>query len=190
MLGFPLGILSAAGAGGAVVAGPAYELISSTILGGTAASVTFSSLGDYSSTYKHLQVRMVGRTNRSGFTQAGVRIQFNGIGTGNQYAVHTLEGQGGSIGSFASTSINSTGGGYFTAASSTANAFGAQVVDILDVYSASKNTTIRGLSGDPLLVSLFSGALFNTAAITSIVIFPTTDSFIAGSRFSLYGIKG
>jgi hypothetical protein len=57
MLGFPLGILSAAGAGGGVAGD--YELISSEILGTTAASVTFSSLGDYSSTYKHLQIRAV-----------------------------------------------------------------------------------------------------------------------------------
>lgn len=48
MLGFPLGILSAAGAGG-VVAGD-YELISTQILAATTNSVTFTSLGDFAST--------------------------------------------------------------------------------------------------------------------------------------------
>jgi hypothetical protein len=62
MLGFPLGILSAAGAGGGVAGD--YELISSEILGTTAASVTFSSLGDYAppiSTYKLEHDRQLGQ---------------------------------------------------------------------------------------------------------------------------------
>jgi hypothetical protein len=75
------------------------------------------------------------------------------------------------------------------------NNFGAHVIDILDPFETSKNTTIRNFSGllvpgNITAVYLTSGAFLNTAAITSITF---TDrlgaSYSAKSRFSLYGIK-
>jgi hypothetical protein len=188
MLGFPLGILSAAGA--AVVDTGAYELISSTILGGTAASVTFSNLGDYSSTYKHLQLRAVNRTTRTGVTFESLRIRLNGVST-TSYSWHTLEAEA-SVYSSAATSQTGMWGGYATTSVSASNAFGAEIVDVLDAYSSTKNTTIRTQYGMTNLniLGLGSGAFLNTASITSLEIFAPTTSFVAGSRFSLYGIKG
>jgi hypothetical protein len=79
--------------------------------------------------------------------------------------------------------------------SSTSNAFSTSVIDILDAYSSTKNKTVRILGGFAdganSRMRLGSGAWLNTASITSISITDgESQSFVAGSRFSLYGIKG
>jgi hypothetical protein len=179
----PLGILSSAGG----VAFGTYELIESQILGSAAASVTFSGLATYASTYKHLQVRMATRTDGSIF-EGYVRL--NGD-TGSNYAYHQLVGTGSSVVSGAATSI--TGFSMFANAVSTspANSFGISVFDLLDAYSTTKNTTGRALLGiGAEFVYLRSGLWLNTAAITSIqFLINGSGNFVTGSRFSLYGIR-
>jgi hypothetical protein len=186
---FPLGILSAAGAGG--VQGD-YELIESNILGSSQASITFSNLGDFASTYKHLQLRVVLRSDR-GSNIERVDIQYNGD-TATNYSVHELQGTGSAVGSVAYTNTNTIYSGYVTGASNLTNVFGSHVIDILDPYSTTKNTTQRSLGGYSATtpyVLMFSGAWRNTAAISSILIKPFGGTvWVTGSRFSLYGIKG
>jgi len=189
-----LGIFSAAGAGGAAPFSSDYELITTQILGSSAASVTFSSLGTYSSTYKHLQIRASGRADDANFVyQTSMRL--NGD-TGSNYSSHNLSTEGGA--SVSSTNrTNQTwmrllamaGGG------ASSSAFSGIVTDILDAYSTSKNKTIRTLAGHHSAstsnLNLSSGAWRNTASITSISFHVENgQNFVAGSRFSLYGIKG
>jgi hypothetical protein len=178
----PFGILSAAGIGSD------YELIESQILGSAAASVTFSGLGTYSSVYKHLQLRALARTTRAAATDGGF-VRFNGD-TGSNYASHVLYGDGSSVLSGASASqaqmaiVNTVGN------TATANVFVPNVMDILDAYSSTKNKTVRALNGISA-IHLYSGLWMNTASLTSITL--TTQigpNWLAGSRFSLYGIKG
>jgi hypothetical protein len=188
MLGFPLGILSAAGA--AVVDTAAYELISSTILGGTAASVTFSNLGDYSSTYKHLQIRTLARV--SGATTETLLIRLNSD-TGSNYSWHGLSGNGTSVSSFALTSNSYMGIGIHPGTNSSANIFGPTVIDFLDTYSTTKNKTARslgGMNGALTTVRLHSGLWQSTSSLTSIQVFSEATNFVAGSRFSIYGLRG
>jgi hypothetical protein len=177
---FPLGILSAAGG---EVAGPAYELIETSIVSGSStSSVVFSSLGTYSSTYKHLQIRILGRTST---TSAEGRVRINS--TLPVYR-HVLLGNGSSVSSVA----NANNGliAPFTQSTDTANAFGASVIDILDPYSTTKNKTVRVLNGVPSIIHLFSALYEFTTAVSTIEIDTTAGNFVAGSRFSLYGIKG
>jgi hypothetical protein len=169
-----------------------YELISTTVLGGTAASVTFSSLGTYSSTYKHLQLRVSSRTTESGGSVGGQYSRLNGD-SGNNYAGHFLFGNGSSVGSSAETSQPWAITGLSFRAGSTANAFAASVIDLLDPFQTTKNKTFRTLSGlaaDANRIDLHSGLWMNTASVTSWQILPAGANFAAGSRFSLYGIKG
>jgi hypothetical protein len=183
-----LGIFSAAGAGGAVPVIPDYELISSTILGSAQASVTFSSLGTYSSTYKHLQIRFTSRSS-SGTGTEGVFSRFNGD-SGNNYTLHGVYGTGSSVISYASANINNALSGAYPANDFTANGFGAGVIDLTDAY-ASKFKTLRTFTGvASARVDLQSGLWRNTDTITSWVLFPVLGNWVAGSRFSLYGIKG
>jgi hypothetical protein len=189
---FPLGILSAAGAGGAPFSSD-YELISSTILGSSQPSVTFSSLGDYSSTYKHLQMRWVARGD-NGSAGLGAFSRLNGD-SGNNYNWHYLNGNGSTVASSnPGGSVTRALTGVFPAASSTANAFGVGIVDLLDAYSTTKNKTFRDLSGNASssfnLIDVDSGLWRNTASVTSWEIFAEAGNFVSGSRFSLYGIKG
>jgi len=190
---FPLGILSAAGAGGAVGGGD-YELIESTILGTAQSSVTFSSLGTYSSTYKHLQIRFTARTSISfGGNQDDISCRFNGD-SGNNYAAHLLYGTGSSVTSTNVSSFNRGFLGSMPTAIEAANVFGAGVIDFVDIYG-SKNKTIRSFAGNhtpnsPRWVGLASSLWNNTTAITSVQLFPSSgENFVAGSRFSIYGIK-
>jgi len=177
-----LGILNSQAAGGG---GGAFDLLETTTLTSTATSVTFSGLGAYSD-YKHLQIRAVVRNTTEPY------LRFNGD-SGSNYKDHTLRGIGTSVqstslgsGTSIPISMNDSGGG-------SNQRYGAGVIDILDFSNSSKNTTTRALTGkvDPDVypaISLQSGAWFNTSAITSIVFGGGT--FQAGSRFSLYGIKG
>lgn len=180
-----LGLLGASGAG---VAG-SYDLLETTILSSTASSVTFTGLGSYTD-YKHLQVRLVGRSSRSGSGE-NLRIRFNGD-TGSNYANHYLQGNGSSVASGAETSNTGMWARNLNASSSPANAFGAFVIDILDFADTSKNTTVRTLGGSTSdnFIALSSGAYFSTNAITSIDLGTQfSQDFVTGSRFSLYGIR-
>ena len=186
----PFGVLSAA-AGGAPAGAGDYELIASEILTTTESSVTFSNLGDYSSTYKHLQIRWVARSDR-GSDAASFWFRFNGD-TGSNYANHTLYAQN-SVVSFAQTSQSR---GFLTsvlpASGATANVYSSGVMDVLD-WTAAKNKTVRTLAGyslSPGIIQLNSNLWMNTGAVTSIsLIEGDSSNFVAGSRFSLYGIKG
>ena len=186
----PFGILAGAGAGALV---PDYELIATTVLGTTATSFTFSSLDTYSADYKHLQIRMVARSNRAGNPDDDFRMRFNGVTT-SSYASHQLFGNGSSVTSTSIGTQSSMNIGKIPAATATANLFGAYVIDLLDSYSTTKNKTARILSGNDQSkrISLSSGFLNNTSALSSVTLFPESGgtAFIANSRFSIYGIKG
>lgn len=177
-----LGIFSAAGAGGIVFASD-YELIETSIVSGSSTStVTFSSLGTYSSTYKHLQIRAVAS---SALSNNDARIRLNGITT-SSYSHHNLVGTGSSVVSAASTSDTSINAFYLGG-----TAVGAAVIDILDAYSTSKNKTVRLLQGNTgsTRVALTSGAFLSTNSITSVSLLSNAGVWAAGSRFSIYGIK-
>jgi hypothetical protein len=186
---FPLGILSAAAGG---VAEGDYELIESYILGSSQSSVVFSSLGSYSSTYKHLQLRIVGRTDRSGEPGDVLTMRLNGD-SGSNYAYHYLSGNGSSVVSLSGSASQTEMWLWRLAGNTaTANSFGALVLDLLDVY-ATKNKTVRGLSGitgNLNEVYLGSGLWNSTASLTSISLDQLGSNFVSGSRFSLYGMKG
>ena len=169
---------------------PAYDLISTTILGSSQASVSFDVTG-LGSTYKHLQIRMVGRTARTDLGIQSVRLTFNSDGGSNYYS-HELSGNGSSISSGGGADVFMVPGYLSTNASST-NANGVFIADILDVFSTSKNKTMRSLSGmtSNNNISFHSGVWLNTAALTTLSMVTSTGAtFNAGSRFSIYGIKG
>jgi hypothetical protein len=179
---FPLGILSAAAGGVAFESD--YDLLQTQILGSNQASVTFGSLGTYSSTYKHLQMRIVHSNTVSINWNL---IQVNGDTTSSNYFSHELRGNGSNVNSYfnnASAHLYYEIGGL---------GWGSSVMDILDPYSTTKNKTFRTLTGTVGAdgVQLTSSAYGSTTAISSLVFSCAGSSlFASGSRFSLYGIKG
>jgi hypothetical protein len=183
----PLGFLAASG-----VSGGAFDLLESTVLTGTQASVQFTNLTTkYAASYQHLQLRTTSRTN-VGTNFGEWFLTLNGD-TANNYAHHQLRVSGTALASEASTSranmpfgqVPGSGGG------SPANVFGAQVVDIIDPFET-KNKTLRSFGGRVFSgnewIGLHSGLWMNTASVTSITL-TANGSFVSGTRFSLYGIR-
>ena len=185
-----LGILNSQAAGAPGGAGD-YQLLETTVLGSDTASVTFSSLNStYGSDYKHLQIRFTGRTDTSGANT--IRMRFNSDST-SSYARHFLLGNGSTVSSPSATSQTEMSAGSIPDSADDAGNFGGSVVDILDPFSTSKNTTIRALyghTGGGNNIHLTSGLYFKTDAITSFELFESGgNNFVTGSRFSLYGLK-
>jgi len=183
----PIGIFGSPGC----VAG-AYELISTQVLGTAAASVTFSSIP---STYRHLQIRATAKTTTGNENDALV-FTFNGD-TGANYAFHGLYGTGSTVLSNGATGVNYGNGFPIGGDGASANIFGSGVLDILDYAQTSKNTTTRGMGGvystsTGAAIRLNSSLWLNTAAVSSVTLKPPSGAYNlkAGSRFSLYGIKG
>lgn len=185
----PFGVFSAGVSSGNGGAG-AFELISTTILTGTQATVSFN-VSAYASTYKHLQLRAVGRST-SAYNLDYLGMKFN---SATSYAVHGLSGDGTSVSSFGYTTSTETMmlGGLVTAGNAAANTFAGTVCDILDPFSTTKNKTIRsfaGIASTSNRVTLFSSLYPSTTAVSTIDLVLGSGLFVTGSRFSLYGIKG
>jgi hypothetical protein len=184
-----LGVVQAQAAGD--VSFGSYDLLATEILTSSAASVTFSSLGDYAADYQHLQLRYTVRHADSTAGVPDLLVRLNGD-TGSNYSWHMLFGNGSSVSSFAATSTSSMRIGATPKNSETLGAFEAGVTDILDPFETTKYTTIRPLSGRAQttnFIGLFSGSWRNVNSLTSITLLPDSSNLITGSRFSLYGIK-
>ena len=150
-------------------------------------SLTFSSIP---STFKHLQIRYVARTN----TGAALFMQFNGD-SANNYAWHFMRGNGSNLSAFGYASQGQIG------VSLPDNGIGVNqlstgVIDIIDYQSTTKNKTTKtfcGLSTNTSSgneVSVQSGLWRSTSAINSITIYSNGGSWTSASQFALYGIKG
>lgn len=157
----------------------------------SATSVTFSSIP---STYKSLQLRIIGRSTVAG-NDIGLYLQPNAA-TGSVYTLHELYVDGTTVYSFGYGTGIYTSGPYFEVTGSTAIAdtFGVAVIDIIDYASTTKNKTMTFLSGTDRNgagnLSLKSSLWTSTNAITSLKIDGGGSSFASGTTFALYGIKG
>ncbi len=188
---FGLGFFATAGAGGAA---GSFDLLETQTLTGSQATVTFSSLSSYASTYQHLQVRLVTRDNRTTSGGNFIYTRFNGDSSTN-YSFHRLLGTNGAVTSGAAASSS-----YIqlvnVSAQDPANVFSASVMDILDAFETTKFKTTRALNGyftngtaDDSRIYFHSGSWRNTNALDSISFTADAGSFVQYSRFSLYGIK-
>jgi hypothetical protein len=185
----PFGVLSAA-AGGAPAGASDYELIATEILTTSQSSVTFSSLGTYSADYKHLQVRATVRRDFAE-TFGGIHLRFNGD-TSSSYVSHRLRGNGSAVQATYYPANTYMELNQVLGSTSPTGSFSAFVTDILDFSSTTKKTTVRTFQGSLVSdqVALLSGLYDNTAAITQISFGVESGNYIAGCRFSLYGLRG
>ena len=178
-----LGILNSQVSGG----GGAFDLLETVTLTANSTLIDFSSIPQ---DYKHLQIRA---TSRNTFANIEMAIGFNSD-TGNNYTQHYLSGNGSTVTSAGNTAQPYTLAGISARTAEAAGIFGLGVIDILDFTNTSKNTTMRALGGlhsaGNSYIQLRSGAWLNTSAISSVQIKVFGQNFVAGSRFSLYGIKG
>ena len=192
MLPSLIGII--ASSGGEAAAGTAYESIATVTVGsGGSSSVDFTSI---SSSYTHLQIRAILKTNENNTGATNIEMRFNSD-TGSNYTRHYLRGTGTAADAGgASSQSRFTVGTAVQSGSAIANMFGAMIVDVLDYTNTSKYKTVRALSGQDTNGSgtqgmwLQSGVWMNTNAITSISIFSSSSNLSQYASFALYGIKG
>lgn len=170
-----------------------YDSIASQTLGSNTASVTFSSIP---STYQHLQLRIMARSTTTG-TGVGDNLYINlNSDTGANYTYHQILGNGATAtagGATAQTRLNFQNA--LPRNSVTSNIFGVSILDLHDYASTTKNKTARifygtDVNGTEGKVYLASGLWISTSAVDSITIAPQSNSFLTGSTFALYGIKG
>jgi len=177
-------------AGNETILPGSYESIATVTASGGESSLSFTSIP---STYKHLQVRGIARTNRAS-VEDQVRFRFNSD-TSSNYAWHWLQGDGSTAAAQSETTKVSAWSIEASANNATASSFGAFVIDILDYASANKTKTLRTLTGYDAngngLIVLGSNLWYKAPEIISTItiapIFGT--SFSQYSTFALYGIK-
>lgn len=156
-----------------------YEAIATQTLGSSTSSVTFSSIPQ---TYTDLHIVFNGTSSAAG--AVGLGFRFNSDSSGN-YSYRILYGSGSSA---AINYSSNTTEGYFgnvwtTQATSTADILG---------YSSSNTykTVLARTDGAANRVALWASTWRSTSAITSLEILTTnSDTYQAGSIFTLYGIK-
>lgn len=166
------------------IASASYESIATQSVGSATAFVDFTSIP---STYKHLQLRMIG------FTTNNFGIRFNSDSS-SAYTYHRIVGDGSTAFADGASSTGRTLA-TFGAGNTTTTYPTVAVVDILDYLSTNKTKTLRSLSGNDNNgsgeIKFYSNLWTATpAAINSIRVLIENGSNIgANSHFALYGIK-
>ena len=164
-----------------------YESIATATGTGSSGVITFSSIP---STYKHLQLRMTGRSS-GGNTEIAFTCNSD---TAANYSRHYLYGDGSTTGAGASTSTTSMSIGYVAASTALASTNAVNVLDILDYANTNKYKTFRILTGLDVngaggFVQLSSGAWRSTSAISTLTL-TLANNYTTATQFALYGIKG
>ena len=167
---------------------PTYVAIAKTVLTGTQATITFSSIP---STYTDLVVLFSARTNEAAAASSGFFIYPNnnsgtmsytrirGIGSSassdfnnlDSYWRNAVNGAGGTADTFASGEL------YIPNYAGSTFKVGSWTI-VREENSATSNQIIGG-----------AGLNRDTTAINTLTMISSGNSFVSGSRFDLYGIK-
>lgn len=177
---------------GVAVLTNSYESIQTVTLTGTQQTISFTSIP---STYKHLQLRLLARTDRPSNIAANVILTFNSDTVAN-YSHHDLTGNGSSVYANGSASTSNIATQRISGSTAAANVFGAIVMDILEYTNTNTYKTLRYLGGfdnnGSGEIYFGSGNWRSTTAVNRIDLqtINGTQNFVSGSKFALYGIKG
>jgi hypothetical protein len=171
-----------------------YTLISSNVLGSSAASVTFSAIP---STYTDLVVRCSARGDGAGIAAYRLYLTFNSdtVFGGTQTSWTEVLGNGSSA-----ASNSGSGQGFVrlweNESTATANTFGSAEIYIPN-YAGATNKPVSGFSvaennaaggTNVAAINAVAGLRANTAAITAVNLY-AYNNFVSGSSFYLYGIS-
>ena len=167
-----------------------YTLISSNVLTSSAASVTFSSIP---ATYTDLVIKFSARVDGA-TTGRELRLRFNSDTT-TLYSNTVVRGDGSTASSYRDSSATYTAAGRASGSSSTSNTF-SNVEIYIPNYTVSQNrpsSLFSALENNTATISnglVASANLYrSTTTVSSIEISPTSDNFVSGSSFYLYGVK-
>ena len=174
--------------GGGAGGGGSFESIATAVGNGSSGVITFSSIP---STYKHLQVRVLGRSGTA-TNPTTYFLRFNADG-GSNYAYHELKGDGSTASASGTASTSTARVGIIPSAGASANIMGTSIIDIHDYTSKTKNKTTRVFSAEDRNgagnIYLTSSLWMNTAAINELTLH-TASNWTTTTVISLYGIRG
>lgn len=179
------GTLTTPSAKGAFADGD-YESVATSLLSSTATSITFSSIP---STYRYLVVRGSVRSNSAGSSGFDGQIYLNNDTSGSNYARAEAD-NGNTVRAGSNTAFIRNG----IPRASNGSGFGVFESIIYHYADTSKPTIIFSKYAFlDMNVSTRIGWVVcswnNTAAVTRIDLKPESDSFIANTRISVYGVK-
>jgi hypothetical protein len=166
-----------------------YESIATGVGTGSSGTINFGSIP---STYKHLQIRGIVKTDVSGKL---ITLQFNSDATSGNYTTHVLSGNGSNPVKASAFATSQTYGRLFglDVGTDSTNPT-AIVIDILDYGNTSKYKTVRTLAGldnnGSGEVMLSSNLWLSTSAVSSITLGLNSGNYGTHTSFALYGIKG
>lgn len=167
-----------------------YESIAGTVIVGAGGSstITFSSIP---ATYKHLQIRMIGKGTAAASGSTSFRFNSN---TSAVYTRHQIIGSGATVTAYgiADATLGHIYG--YNDNLDTSSSPMAAIIDILDYKDTNKFKTVRTLSGTDKNgatadINLVSSLWRSTVAVSAIEIFIGGQNFGQYSHFALYGIK-
>lgn len=173
----------------------AYESIATIVGDGSSDTLTFSNIP---STYKNLQIRLVGRVTAS-TTVENVALFFNndtGSNYSNAYAYGAGNGQNQAFAGYNTATTGIRTMGRIPGTSVTSSAFGLSIIDILDYSNTDKNKTASCLTGWENNGNgeswVGSGVWTNNTAINRIDLKQLFGSggWTSTTTAALFGIKG
>jgi hypothetical protein len=154
---------------------PTYTPLATVTLGSSASSVTFSSIP---ATYRDLIFIIDGNLVSS---SDNVTVRYNGD-SGSNYSSVEMSGNG-------STTFSGTQSGTQASVGAAYTNRGTNIIQVMDYTSTDKHKTgISRFSTAGNAVGAFASRWANTAAVTSVRIGLTAQSFATGTTFSLYGV--
>lgn len=169
----------------------ADHFIAEAIVTTSVASVTFDVSNLAALGYKHLQFRCIAQNSAASSDQVDMR--FNSDSSSN-YSYHGMYGNGSSAGSEASVPRTAAASICGMRSSADSYSFEASIVDLVDVFSSTKNKTIRAFRGGTgasgSTVQIISNSWYSQSPVTSITLLGRANNIGVGSRFSLYASKG
>ncbi len=167
-----------------------YEPIATTTLGSDAANVEFSSI---SGTYTDLILisNYAGSSNDVGFF---LRVGNSSLDTGSNYSRTLINGNGTVADSSRNTSQTAISLAYNYGNSTTINKPNLQINNFMNYSNTTtyKSILIRSRGtrdNDNAETTAIVGLWRSTSAINIIRIYPASGNVLAGSTFTLYGIK-
>lgn len=173
--------------------GGVWELISETVLGAPAASVTFAAIPG---TYRSLMIHTQGRSDRAAESDSLI-VRFNADAGNNYDWMQHYASTGAHIvqafraqSKIQSVDISAANGRANNWTTGWALIIGYALAD-REKWLISPTAAVFGdVSADTdLIMRQLTGRWRNTAAITSILLLPNVGpNFVTGSRFTLYGI--
>jgi hypothetical protein len=174
-----------------------FTLICDDLLSGSQASFDTNTIlgGNISGAYKHLKLYVYGRSDNADTNEA-LYMNFNNDSTAAHYDIASFTFSGGGT-------TSSTGGtdskitmGNIPAANAPASYFSQTEVTIANYADTTGFKSTHGLGGlergttaANSFVVFNAGLWLSTAAVNRIAVVPQAGNFVAGSRFTLYGLS-